>query len=78
MVTQIFTGERSARAFGRDRRGNVAMMWGLMGAVLVGLIGVTVDFTRAQAIRNQMQNAVDGPALAVLIALFYALTRWAS
>jgi Flp pilus assembly protein TadG len=46
-----------------DRRGNVAMMWALMGAVLVGLIGITVDFTRAQALRNQMQNAVDGAAL---------------
>jgi Flp pilus assembly protein TadG len=47
----------------RDRSGNVAMMWALMGAVLVGLIGISVDFTRAQAIRNQMQNAVDGAAL---------------
>jgi Flp pilus assembly protein TadG len=34
-----------------------------MGAVLVGLVGVSVDFTRAQALRNQMQNAVDGAAL---------------
>jgi Flp pilus assembly protein TadG len=63
MVTRKFFGERSARAFGCDRRGNVAMMWGLMGAVLVGLVGITVDFTRAQALRNQMQNAVDGAAL---------------
>lgn len=63
MVTREFTGGRSVRAFGRDRRGNVAMMWGLMGAVLIGLIGITVDFTRAQALRNQMQNAVDGAAL---------------
>jgi Flp pilus assembly protein TadG len=63
MVTRWWNGERSARAFGRDRRGNVAMMWGLMAAVLVGLIGITVDFTRAQALRNQMQNAVDGAAL---------------
>ncbi|HRO02061.1 MAG TPA: pilus assembly protein TadG-related protein [Terricaulis sp.] len=47
----------------RDRRGNVAMMWGLVGAFLVGLIGITIDFTRAQAIRAQMQNAVDGAAL---------------
>jgi Flp pilus assembly protein TadG len=46
-----------------DRSGNVAMMWGVMGAVLVGLMGVSVDFTRAQAIRNQMQNAADGAAL---------------
>jgi Flp pilus assembly protein TadG len=49
--------------FTQDRGGNVAMMWGLMGAVLIGLIGITVDFTRAQALRNQMQNAVDGAAL---------------
>jgi len=39
------------------------MMWALMGAVLVGLIGITVDFTRAQALRTQLQNAADGAAL---------------
>lgn len=52
------------RAFTRSGAGNVAMMWALMGAVLVGLIGITVDFTRAQMLRAQMQNAVDGAALA--------------
>jgi Flp pilus assembly protein TadG len=40
------------------------MMWALMGAVLVGLVGISVDFTRAQMLRAQMQNAVDGAALA--------------
>jgi Flp pilus assembly protein TadG len=49
--------------FARDRRGNVAMMWGLMGTVLLGLVGLTVDFTRAQGLRVQMQNALDGAAL---------------
>ncbi|HYD73351.1 MAG TPA: pilus assembly protein TadG-related protein [Candidatus Binatia bacterium] len=53
----------SSPSFARARGGNVAMMWALMGAVLVGLIGITVDFTRAQMIRTQMQNAVDGAAL---------------
>ena len=52
-----------AGAFARDRGGNVAMMWGLMGTVLVGLIGITVDFTRAQALQAHMQNAADGAAL---------------
>lgn len=55
---------KSFGMFGRDRRGNVAMLWGLMGAGLIGLIGLTVDFTRAQAIHNQLQNAADGAALA--------------
>lgn len=39
------------------------MMWALMGTVLIGLVGLTVDFTRAQGIRNAMQNAADGAAL---------------
>lgn len=56
-------GRRSLRGFSRSRSGNVAMMWALMGAILVGMIGLTVDFTRAQAIRAQMQNAADGAAL---------------
>ena len=46
-----------------ERGGNVAMMWALMGTVLIGLVGLTVDFTRAQSIRNAMQNAADGAAL---------------
>ncbi|MDX2276540.1 MAG: ubiquitin-activating E1 FCCH domain-containing protein [Hyphomonadaceae bacterium] len=55
---------KSLVTFRRDRRGNVAMLWGLMGAGLIGLIGLTVDFTRAQTIRTQLQNAADGAALA--------------
>jgi Flp pilus assembly protein TadG len=62
MLWQHRNGRAHAR-FARDRRGNVAMMWALLGSVLVGLVGITVDFTRAQAIRAQMQNAVDGAAL---------------
>jgi len=61
MVTRTLM--KPLRAFGRAKAGNVAMMWALMGAVLIGLIGITVDFTRAQALRNQMQNAADGAAL---------------
>jgi len=59
----IRTNTRSMRGFEANQAGNVAMMWALMGAVLLGLIGITVDFTRAQALRNQMQNAADGAAL---------------
>jgi Flp pilus assembly protein TadG len=49
--------------FQRSRSGNVAMMWALMGTVILGLVGLGVDFTRAQTIRSQMQNAADGAAL---------------
>ncbi len=63
MVIGQFTKIRTGRGLLRDRSGNVAMMWALMGTVLIGLVGLTVDFTRAQAIRNAMQNAADGAAL---------------
>jgi len=63
MVIRQFTKKRATRSMLRDRAGNVAMMWALMGTVLIGLVGLTVDFTRAQGIRNAMQNAADGAAL---------------
>lgn len=63
MVIGRFTTMLGGRGLLRDRRGNVAMMWALMGTVLIGLVGITVDFTRAQSIRNAMQNAADGAAL---------------
>lgn len=63
MVIGWFRSSLRVGAFGRDRSGNVAMLWGLMGSVLIGLLGITVDFTRAQMVRTRMQNAVDGAAL---------------
>jgi Flp pilus assembly protein TadG len=63
MVTGQFPTKRIAQGMARDRSGNVAMMWALMGTVLIGLVGLTIDFTRAQALRAQMQNAADGAAL---------------
>jgi Flp pilus assembly protein TadG len=55
---------RRMRAFGPSRGGNVAMMWALLGSAMVGLVGMSIDFTRAQAIRAQLQSAADGAALA--------------
>lgn len=41
------------------------MMWGLMGTVLIGLLGLTVDFTRGVMVRTELQSAADS---AVLVA----------
>jgi Flp pilus assembly protein TadG len=59
-----YGGKGSLGAFSQSRRGNVAMLWALMATVLVGTVGISVDFTRAQMIRVQLQNAADGAALA--------------
>lgn len=55
-------------AFGRlrgDRRGNVAMIWALAGVVSMGIIGLSIDFSRANTSRAALQNAVDSAALAI-------------
>ncbi len=51
--------------FSRARGGNVAMMWALMGTVLIGLLGLTVDFTRGVMVHTELQSAADS---AVLVA----------
>lgn len=63
MCGRWFLG-RAIRRFARSQRGNVAMLWGLTASVLVGMAGLSIDFTRAQAIRSELQNAADGAALA--------------
>lgn len=60
----VSSGSRVGR-FRAAREGNVAMLWALCAAIIVGMIGLGVDFARAQSLRAQMQNAVDG---AVLVA----------
>ncbi len=47
----------------RERFGNVAMIWALTASVVLSLVGVSIDFTRANAARQTLQNAVDGAAL---------------
>ncbi len=55
---------RRSRLFARNQNGNVAMMWALMGTVLIGLLGLTIDFTRAVMIRSELQSAADSAVLA--------------
>lgn len=50
--------------FCRDRRGNVAVTFGLAAVPVLGLMGVAVDYTRASHFRSILQSAVDASALA--------------
>lgn len=50
--------------FGADRRGNVAMMFALAATVLIGFVGVALDFSRTITVRDAAQNALDAAALA--------------
>ncbi len=51
-------------AFRTDRRGSVALIFGLSATVLVGLVGGGIDYARVSMRRSQLQAAVDAGVLA--------------
>jgi hypothetical protein len=56
---------RMIRNFAADRRGNVAMMFGLAALPVLAGVGATVDYGRAALARERMQAAADAAILAV-------------
>ncbi|MGD0721501.1 MAG: TadE/TadG family type IV pilus assembly protein [Roseiarcus sp.] len=52
------------RSFGRDRRGNIGLMFALMAIPLTLSIGVGIDYGLAASIRTKMQAALDAAVLA--------------
>ena len=53
------------RRFGGDESGAFAMIFALIGVVLLAMAGATVDFTSAQQARTKAQVALDASALAL-------------
>ncbi|MCJ2080022.1 TadE/TadG family type IV pilus assembly protein [Methylobacterium sp. J-090] len=48
-----------------DRRGNIAVIFGLSFVPLMFIAGTGIDYGRASAMRTRLQNAVDGTALSL-------------
>jgi hypothetical protein len=55
--------------FARRQRGAVAIVFGLMLAVLIGFAGLAIDLGRFFVIKTELQNAVDACALAAATQL---------
>lgn len=51
------------RRFGQDRRGNVLVMTGLAIVPLMGVVGVSVDYSRASNVRQALSSAIDAASL---------------
>lgn len=51
------------RQFGQDRRGNVLVMTGLAIVPLMGVVGVSVDYSRASNVRQALTSAIDAASL---------------
>lgn len=52
-------------AFWNDRRGNVAMMFGLAAIPFFAFGGLAVDYSRAMMVKNRLATALDATALAI-------------
>jgi Flp pilus assembly protein TadG len=48
----------------RDETGTIAMLFALMGFVVVALVGGAIDFGRAFTVKEQLQRTVDAASLA--------------
>lgn len=53
------------RAWRRDERGSVALMFGLVLVVMMTAIGAAFDFSRATSAKADLQRAIDAAALLV-------------
>jgi Flp pilus assembly protein TadG len=51
------------RRFWSDRKGNVAVLFGLALIPVIGVVGAAVDYSRAAMARTKMQAALDATAL---------------
>ena len=60
------TISKAAASFGRDRDGNVAMLFALSLVPLMFLIGMGMDFSSAVEKRNSLNAAADAAALAAV------------
>jgi Flp pilus assembly protein TadG len=53
----------SVKRFLRARGGNVAPLFALAIVPIIGVVGAAVDYSRASAVRSDMQSALDATAL---------------
>ena len=54
------------KRFLKDRRGNVAMLFGLMAIPVFGIIGTAIDYGRAIRLESRLHTAVDSAASAAI------------
>src|SRR4030081_2566813 len=63
-------------SFGSNAAGNLAIIFGLAFIPIIGLVGAAVDYSRANLVRAEMQNALDSTTL--MLAKDPSLTSYTS
>ena len=59
-------GNQTTKPFGRDKRGNVSIIFALTAIPVIGIIGMAVDLGRAMDARARLQNSLDAAILAAV------------
>src|SRR5678816_1765292 len=54
-----------ARAFGRNERGQIGLLFAIGVTALMMLTGATIDYIRSSRAKTSLQNAADAVVLAV-------------
>jgi Flp pilus assembly protein TadG len=63
-IKTLFSGLRDcAVAFRKARDGNIAIIFALSAFPVIGLVGLSIDYSRANSIKADMQSALDAAAL---------------
>jgi Flp pilus assembly protein TadG len=66
LMTSVFARLRDQiLSFGGNRDGNIAMIFALCSLPVVGIMGAAVDYSRANAVKADLQSALDATALMV-------------
>jgi Flp pilus assembly protein TadG len=63
MSRLIATLRNRVSAFVRAEQGNVAITFGIAIIPIIGMVGVAVDYSRANSVRTDLQAALDSAAL---------------
>src|SRR5690554_1660226 len=53
------------RLFARNDKGNVAILFAVALIPLIGVVGMAIDYSRTNAAKTRLQNALDSTALAM-------------
>ncbi|RTL50265.1 MAG: pilus assembly protein TadG [Bradyrhizobiaceae bacterium] len=65
IFNQVSGLQRLLARFGRDKRGNVAVIFAITLLPMLGLVGAAVDYARANNARTALQTALDTTALMI-------------
>jgi Flp pilus assembly protein TadG len=65
ILQKAWVGVRSfCRRYAQDTKGTIAVAFGIMAPLLIGMVGMSLDYSQAYLVRSRLAQALDAAALA--------------